>query len=253
MLLEEFDENKIAILNPSNIVKKIEGMPKTCVSFFEYKLFEIFLEKFKPEVIAKIGCAVKEHPIYKVKFEGQEIAVIQAGIGEPYCVGNFEEVIQLGVENILLFGSCGSLMPYNPCSIIVPYSAIKDEGTSYHYAPPSDEIELNNKLVKNLCDFFDSKNVKYELGKTWTTDAFYRETKQKIEKRKKAGAICVEMECAGMVAMCKFRNVNFMTFFYTGDCLANETWDIGCLSQLNLQGKDVLIPLAFEAANKIFE
>lgn len=253
MLLTEFDENKVAILNPSNITNKFEGMPKTCVSFFEYKLFEMFLDKFKPEIITSIGCAVREHPIYKVNFGGKDIAVMQAGIGEPYCVSNFEEVIELGVENILLFGSCGSLIPLNACSIIVPYAALRDEGTSYHYAPPSDEIELDKKLVKNLCDFFDSKNIKYQLGKTWTTDAFYRETKQKVEKRKNAGAICVEMECAGMAAMAKFRNVNFMTFFYTGDNLSSDVWDIGSLSRLELKGKDILITLALEAANSIFE
>lgn len=253
MLLEEFDENKIAVLNASNIVKKNDEMPKTIVSFFEHKLFDMFLEKFKPEQITEIGCAVKIHPIYKVNFEGKEIAVIQAGIGEPYCVSNFEEIIELGVENILLFGSCGSLIPLNACSVIVPYAALRDEGTSFHYAPPSDEIELDAKLVKNLCAFFKNKGIKYELGKTWTTDAFYRETPKKVESRKKMGAICVEMECAGMTAMCKFRNVNFATFFYTGDSLATGEWDKGSLSHLKLEGKDILVPLAFEAANTIFD
>ena len=67
------------------------------------------------------------------------------------------------------------------------------------------------------------------------------------------GAICVEMECAGMTAMCKFRNVNFATFFYTGDSLATGEWDKGSLSHLKLEGKDILVPLAFEAANTIFD
>ena len=184
MLLTEFDENKVAILNPSNITNKIEGMPKTCVSFFEYKLFEMFLDKFKPEIITSIGCAVREHPIYKVNFGGKDIAVMQAGIGEPYCVSNFEEVIELGVENILLFGSCGSLIPLNACSIIVPYAALRDEGTSYHYAPPSDEIELDKKLVKNLCDFFDSKNIKYQLERPGQQTRFTEKQNKKLKNAK---------------------------------------------------------------------
>ena len=61
------------------------------------------------------------------------------------------------------------------------------------------------------------------------------------------------MECAGMAAMAKFRDVNFMTFFYTGDNLSSDVWDIGSLSRLELKGKDILIPLALEAANSIFE
>ena len=253
MLLTEFDNNKIAMLNPCNIVSKIDNMPKTVVSFFEENMFEHFLSVFKPKVLCTIGCAVKNHPIYKINFEGNEIAVVQAGIGGPYCVGNFEEIVELGAKNILLFGSCGCLVDAKKCSVIVPNSALRDEGTSFHYAEPSDEIELDGNLVEKTCKFFDEKNITYLKGKTWTTDAFYRETKEKIERRKKQGAICVEMECASMTAFAKFRNVNFMTFFYTGDNLSNEVWDKGSLSKEILEGKDVLIPLALQLANKIFD
>ena len=253
MLLEEFDNNKIAMINPCNIVSKIDNMPETVVSFFEEKMFEHFLSAFKPEIITSIGCAVKKHPIYKINFEGKDIAVVQAGIGEPYCVGNFEEIVELGAKNILLFGSCGSLVNAKNCSVIVPTAALRDEGTSFHYAPPSDEIKLDSNLVEKMCKFFDEKHITYIKGKTWTTDAFYRETKEKIERRKNAGAVCVEMECAGMTAFAKFRNVNFATFFYTGDNLSKEVWDKGSLSKDILEGKDVLIPLSFQLANYIFD
>ena len=252
MILEQFDDNKVAVLNPWNIISKLEGMPKTIVSFFEHKLFNLFVETYKPEIIGEIGCATQRFPIYKTVVDGQELAVIQASVGAPACVSFFEELVVLGVENILLFGSCGSLVDFKEGSVIVPHTAVRDEGTSYHYAPPSDEIELDKNLVNKLCKFFDSKNVKYEYGKTWTTDAFYRETRNKVEKRKEAGCICVEMECAGMTAFAKFRGINFVTFFYTGDSLAGEEWNEGILSHTVLRGKDTLIPLSLEAAIFIY-
>ena len=252
MLLEQFDETKIAVLNPWNIVSKVEGMPKTIISFFEHKLFNLFVQTYKPEIIAEIGCATQRFPIYKIIVDGQELAVVQASVGAPACISFFEELAVLGVENILLFGSCGSLIDLKECSIIVPHTAVRDDGTSYHYAPPSDEISLDENLVNKLCKFFDSKNLKYQLGKTWTTDAFYRETKNKVEKRKEMGCICVEMECAGMTAFSKFRGVNFVTFFYTGDSLAGTEWDKGSLSHTVLKGKDILIPVAIEAAKYVY-
>ena len=71
---------------------------------------------------------------------------------------------------------------------------LKSERTNYHYAPPSDEIEVNQKSMKMFTELLDELHVKYTVGKTWTTDSFYRETPEKVKRRKAAGCICVDME-----------------------------------------------------------
>lgn len=63
----------------------------------------------------------------------------------------------------------------------------------------------------------------YREGITWTTDALYRETADKVARRKKQGAICVEMECAGMQALCQFRGTEFFQYFYAGDNLDHSS------------------------------
>ena len=77
---------------------------------------------------------------------------------------------------------------------MIPTEAYRDEGTSYHYIEPADYIKIKNSSI--VAEFFESKKLPYILGKTWTTDSFYRETEGNIEKRKKDGCISVEMECS---------------------------------------------------------
>ena len=91
-------------------------------------------------------------------------------------------------------------------------------------------------------------------GTTWTTDAFYRETREKIARRKKMGAICVEMECSAMQAMCDFRGVEFFQFLYAGDNLDHTTWDPRSLSgTTRLEDKEKIALLSLELAVKIEE
>ena len=92
------------------------------------------------------------------------------------------------------------------------------------------------------------------MGTTWTTDAFYRETRGKIAKRKEMGAICVEMECSATQALCDFRGVEFFQFLYAGDNLDHSSWDPRSLSGTSrLEDKEKIALLALELAVKIEE
>ena len=94
----------------------------------------------------------------------------------------------------------------------------------------------------------------YTEGITWTTDAAYRETPGKVKRRKEQGAICVEMECAGMQALCDFRDVEFFQFFYAGDNLDHSTWEPRSISgDSRLDDKTKIVFLAFELGLKIIK
>ena len=107
--------------------------------------------------------------------------------------------------------------------VMVPTEAYRDEGTSYHYAEASDYIKVKNHNI--VSEFMKVNEIPYIEGKTWTTDAFYRETLNNFEKRKTDGCISVEMECSAVQAMCDFRNLEFYTFFTSGDLLDSPKWD----------------------------
>ena len=249
MLLEEFDRNKKAILNPDTFHKVLPEMPKTCVSFFSKSIIKEIAEKYPVEQIAKISSATADFPTYKININGTDIGICQSPVGAPACVSNYEELIAMGVRNFLLVGCCGCLdKNLEEYAIIIPTAAIRDEGTSYHYAPPYDETEINKKVIDILEQKLNSLSINYSKGKTWTTDAFFRETKDKMERRKKQGAITVDMECSAMNVVSEFRGVNFGQIFYAADNLGGEEYDPRNLIQGagSFDSKKKIIPIALE-------
>ncbi|MBQ7351286.1 MAG: nucleoside phosphorylase [Clostridia bacterium] len=251
MLLEEFDESKKAVINPEFFHKPLEGMPKTCVTFFSKSVMQQVIETFNAEIIAdEIENATAKFPVYKINVNGTDIAIFHSAVGAPACVGNAEELISLGVKNILAVGCCGCLSnDIEEYSIIIPTSAIRDEGTSYHYAKAEDETIINPKMVDIIENVMNSHNINYKKGKTWTTDAIFRETSNKVKDRISQGAITVDMECSAMNVLCKFRNVNYGQIFYGADNLAGEEYDprtIMTIRTKNEDAKQKIISLALE-------
>lgn len=253
MLLEEFDFCKKAIINPDMIHDKIDGFPETVIGIFSHHLFDRIVKFLGGEKIAEYSDVDGIFNIYKVSYKGREFGLVKARLGGPSCVGAFEDIIAMGGKRIILLGNCGVLdKSINDCGIIIPTKAIRDEGTSYHYAPPSDYIDVNKKYISEFKAVCDELGYPYVEGITWTTDAFYRETPDRIAKRKEMGAICVEMECASMQALCDFRGIEYFQFLYAGDNLDHSNWDPRSLSGTDrLDDKEKIALLAFELALKI--
>jgi uridine phosphorylase len=109
--------------------------------------------------------------------------------------------------------------------IIIPSSALRDEGTSYHYQHASRIIEMDDTTIKILEDEMKLDGTPYIIGRTWTTDAPYRETKEKINDRISEGCLTVDMECSAFIVVSKFRKVKFGQYLYAGDDLSGEKWD----------------------------
>ena len=250
MLLEEFDPERRAVINPDQVIKPVENMPEVAVTCFSRRTFERMLEDLDTEIIAWNGTANGEKPIYRAVYKGMPIALFILDVGAPVSVGMLEEVFQMGVQKVVVFGNCGVLdSRIEDCSIIIPDRALRDEGTSYHYAPPSDEIEVNQKTMKMFTELLDELHVNYTIGKTWSTDSFYRETPEKVKRRKAAGCICVEMECSANAAVCDFRGKKLLQFFYAADNLDAEEWDSRSLANHSrMEDKNRIAAIALEAA-----
>lgn len=253
MILDEFDDQRIAMINPSDIYHEIEGFPTTLISVFSYVLFERLISLLDGKVIAKRTDVDGVWYIYEAKYKGIRFAFMKARIGAATCAGSFEEAIAFGAKRIILLGNCGVLdKRIEDCGIIIPTKAIRDEGFSYHYAPASDMIDVNHQhrtLFKNM---LSELGYSYVEGITWTTDGFYRETKKKIQRRKEMGAICVEMECSAVQALCDFRGIDFFQFLYAGDNLDHPKWDPRSLNgYARLNEKEKIMMLAVELAYRI--
>ena len=250
MILAQFDSNKEAIINPGHATSRIDNFPKVGVTCFSKTLMDIIVEVFDAQIIAEVSTANGIRPVYKITYNGKEIALFMSSVGAPACVGIFEEIIAMGLEKLIMFGTCGTLVKeIEELAIIIPTSAIRDEGTSYHYMEASDEVTVNEKYREEFIDILNQYNCSYVEGKTWTTDAFYRETREKTQRRKEMGCICVEMECASMSAVSKFREVDFFEFFYAADNLDDVDWDKRSLdNDAKLSEKEKICNLALELA-----
>jgi len=222
----EFDSDKSAMLDPRNSLKPLDAMPSHCVICFFQDVIDHLQEEGKLEEITALKSEMGSHPVYVFKDQETPVALFQPGVGAPFAAASLEELIALGAEKFIVCGGAGVLdARYTLGKLIVPNSAIRDEGTSYHYLAPSREVAPTQKALDAICSTLTELNVPFELSKTWTTDAIYRETKQKIALRKEEGCSCVEMEAAALFAVAQFRNVELAQILYAGDDLSGEFWD----------------------------
>ena len=248
-IIDSFDNKTEAVIDPIRISPGIDDFPKTAVITFGERVIRALHDRYEPKQIGELVACVTV-PIYQISYKGKEIAIYCSTLGGPATAGLLEEMISKGCEKFLFFGSCGVLDRVLAAkSLIVPTAAYRDEGTSYHYAPPSDYIEIPtaSKLAKILSEL----KVPHVCGKTWTTDAIYRETRGNMEKRKNDGCITVEMECASIMAVAQFRGVEVCQFLYAADSLDGVEWDIRTLGSLTQEAREKFLYIALEVATRL--
>ena len=250
-ITETFDNTTEEILKPSHMTKRVEGFPEIVVVTFSKKVLDALIKNRNPEIISKAHAGI-EIPVYKIEFNGKAIAVYLTWLGGPATVGLLEEMIIKGGKKILLFGSAGSLdKNITDGHIIVPVSAYRDEGTSYHYVPAEEGDFIDIKTADKLVGIFSEIGIPVITGKTWTTDAIYRETQKNKKLRKAAGCITVEMECASVMAMAKFRKVEAFQFLYTADNLDSDEWEPRLLGNMPQDIIEKHARIVLEAAVRI--
>ena len=132
----------------------------------------------------------------------------------------------MGCKKFIICGGAGALTKDTKVGeIIIPISAIRDEGTSYHYLEPSREIECHKETVEIVVSCLKQMGIPFTTGKTWTSDAIYRETLDMIELRRNEGCITVEMEAAAFFAVSQYYNIPLAQLLYAGDDVSGEVWD----------------------------
>ena len=253
MILEQFDKCKTSTFNPNDVTSKIDGFPKVAITCFAHNLIDGLVSAYNPEIIGYISTANGKNPIYKINYDGIDVAVFMSAVGAATCCVGYEEILAMGLEKLIVFGTCGVLSKdIEDLAIIIPTSAVRDEGTSYHYVEASDEIATNLKYKEEFKEILEKHNYSYVEGKAWTTDAPYRETREKVKVRKEMGCVCVDMECSALHAVAQFREKELFQFFYAADNLDNTSWDQRSLGNNDrLSEKEKIVYLALELARKI--
>lgn len=223
MIINSFDDKSEAKINPRFNDDAYEL--DVCILTFSSIIEEYVLNNYQCEKIGEVKDAADTRSIYIINYKGKKIGFFKTYVGAPSCVGSIEtsfEVIK--TKMFILFGGAGCLnKEIAHGKVMVPNYAYRDEGTSYHYKEASDYIEIKNHDV--VSEFMKLNEIPYVEGKTWTTDAFYRETINNFDKRKNDGCISVEMECSAVQALCDFRRLELYVFFTSGDLLDSPKWN----------------------------
>ena len=225
MITDSFDPAPGAIVEPGFVNRPAETGCGRCVATFSAAVVAAALERFPCREIARVDSVGGPWPIYLLEHRGVPVAFYKTMIGASGAGACIEEARCItGADKFIMFGSCGCLDRSIPAgAVIVPTHAYRDEGLSYHYAPPADYIALKN--ADRVSAFFEGAGIPCVRGRTWTTDGLYRETRRNMELRRAEGCVAVEMECAGVQAVCDYRGLEFYDFLINGDLLDCDRWD----------------------------
>lgn len=221
----EFDTDASAVIMPTHEHLDLK-LPKKAVFAFLGEHIDEYAKTHDAVQVGKFLSATKDYPIYVVKHKGENVCLCQAPVGSAPAAQLMDWLIGYGVEEIITGGCCGVLTAFEENVFLVPYKALRDEGTSYHYMKPSRFVEINPTAMKAIEKTVAEHKLEYREVITWTTDGFYRETKEKVAYRKQEGCEVVEMECAALAACASLRNAVWGCILFTADTLADvENYD----------------------------
>ncbi len=246
----EFDAARDAIVDPALAIRRFDLPARVVICFFREEIAGFVAER-QGRQIGQLGSEMGLHPVFEVELDGERVGVAQAGVGAPLAAAWLDELIGLGGQAFVAAGGAGTLVPNLAVGqVIVPTGAIRDEGTSYHYLPAAREVAPADDALAAIVATLDHRGVPRRLGKTWTTDGVYRETRDKIRRRVAEGCVTVEMEAAALFAVARFRGVSLGQMLYAGDDVSGEAWDDRGWPRHGT-GRSVLIRLAAEAVRRI--
>jgi len=225
ILLAEFDAERTALIE-ANMVVSPRDIPRPAVMCFFSEVIEGITRRGDARQVAELRGAHGVHPIWEIAVRGERLAVYHPGVGAPLAAMFMEEAIGLGCAAFCACGGAGAVQPDLALGhVVVPDSALRDEGTSFHYLPPGRSVTADPRGVEIAVQVLEALGLPHVVGRTWTTDAPYRETRAKIARRAAEGCLTVEMEAAAFFAVARFRNVPFAQLLYAGDSVAGEEWD----------------------------
>ena len=174
-------------------------VPPVCILEFDGDLTDWLVHEGMASPFPAWACF--HTAMFAMELEGIACGIIPRTIGGPYAVLIAEQLQAAGARLIVGLTSAGRVSPELPLPcIVVATSAIRDEGTSYHYLPPSREVVCQSGAIPHLVRELSKTGWAVRSGEVWTTDAPYRETRTQLEEWAAAGVLAVEMQAASLFA-----------------------------------------------------
>lgn len=244
----EYDNNPASVLMPDHEHLDMR-LPERAVFAFLENTVDQYAQTHQAETVGHFVSATKEYPVYVIDSDGVQICLMQAPVGAPAAAQILDWLIGYGVRKIISSGSCGVLEDIDEGKFLIPIRALRDEGTSYHYLPPARFVTVSEKARKAIEKTLSTHGLSFTEVTTWSTDGFYRETRDKVVYRKNEGCSVVEMECSALAACAEFRGVEWGELLYAGDTLANL--DQHDERGFGVNSREIALRFCMEAVNNL--
>jgi uridine phosphorylase len=172
------------------------------------------------------GWACYHTELHEFERDGERFGIIGCAVGASFAVLVAEQLFASGCRLLMSMTSAGQIAARGPLPhFIVIDRALRDEGTSYHYAPPAAYAEAEASLVECVMAALSGSGMPIYRGATWTTDAPFRETAGAIERCRADGVLAVEMEASALYAFAKARGRPVLCIAHVTNQMAVEAGD----------------------------
>lgn len=216
----EYDDSSLEVITPNHGNEDLK-LPEKCLFAFLGDVVHNYAKEHDAEIANEYITVSHNVNVYILHEEEEDICLVQPTIGAPAATGLMDFLVNCGCKKVIAVGSCGVLADIPENAFLVPTRALRGEGTSYQYLPASRYIELDEEPISVIENCFKSHNLPFVTCTTWSTDGFFRETKDMVKYRLEEGCSVVEMECSALAACCRKRGAKFGQFLFTADSLAN--------------------------------
>ena len=225
-----------AIVNPIKSKKTSDIGPVAVMAATEMDLFLLCdLLDFKRDDYRRLFTS----RLYAHQSSSGGICLSGPCIGAPYAAMMLESLIVWGASRIIFLGWCGAVSKQVKIGdIILPTSAVVDEGTSRNYTDTnSGPSQPASSMASLIGQVLEDNRIDFHSGKIWTTDAVYRETREKVENYQKQGVLAVEMEISALYSVAQFRQVELGGILVVSDELSSFKWRPGFKDQRFVAGR----------------
>ena len=225
-----YDEQSVFL--PENLLREARrqknkqecNVPAVCVLDPDGDLAEYLT---KNSLASKNTCWACYHSVlYDFNLDGKQIGIIPCIVGSSYAVLVAEQLFVSGCKLLISVTSAGIINKSdNKKKFALITSAVRDEGTSFHYLSPEKPALLNDRLAQILNSNNSNKDLPFFNAESWTTDAPYRETQSAIDTMKRSNITCVEMEASALYALSEVKNYNIICFAHLTNSMAQSVGD----------------------------
>ena len=191
-----------------------------------------------------------EYTMYTGIFEGIKITAINGGRFSTDTSITTEVMCNAGIQNIIRVGTCGALDEnIKVGDLFVVDEVIRGDGVTPYYVDKDFKTVSDKKISDLLFEIAKGMGLNVHRGKTWTTDALLRETREVVEAKRKEGAMAVDMVSAALLTICQTYNIKAGSILAVSDNVV--TGEMGFMNPLYYMAESNLIKIALELVKKL--